>query len=121
MTLIPLDTSCQAEYADGYIHDETTHEDLSPYTGEHNIFNDILEKRPEAEHGKMVRFSVFYLNNRYDFDWTRLPDNARPIRFRHGFMTVDQSGNETSGWSGMQIGYQYNDENGSNQKVIQDL
>lgn len=121
MTPIPLDTTCQAEYADGFILDETTHDDISPYTGTHNIFNDILEKRPEAEHGKMVRFSVFYKNGRYDIDWTTLPDNARPIRFRHGFITLDDAGNEDRGWSGMDFGYQYLDENGKNIKEVQEL
>lgn len=120
MSQLPLDTSCQAEYEDGYVHDESTYDDVSPYTGINNIFNDILEKRPEAEHGRMVRFSVFYQNQRHDVDFTTLPDNARPIRFRHGFITLDNAGNEDRGWSGMQFGYQYNDETGKNiQEVVE--
>jgi hypothetical protein len=114
-----FDTSCQAQYADGYIHDETQHGDVSPYTGKHNILNDILEKRPEADHGRMVRFSVFYKDQRHDIDWTQLPDNARPIRFRHGYITLAADGSEEQGWSGMQVGYQYSDNDGKNvQKVI---
>lgn len=142
MTPVPLDSSVQAEYEDGYIHDETEHGDISPYGPfeemvqdyddngvglgtfstqriDKNILNDILEKRPEAEHGKMVRFSVFYRNSRYDIDWRQMPDNARPIRFRHGFLTVDEFGNEVSGWSGVDFGYQYTDADGKNiQEVI---
>ena len=119
--LVPLDTSVQAEYADGFIIDETEHGDISPYTGIHNIFNDILEKRAEAEHGRMVRFSVFYKDNRYDIDWTLLPDNTRPIRFRDGFITFDGEGTKTQGWSGCRMGYQFTDENGKNQQLVKEL
>lgn len=116
--MFPLDTSVQAEYADGYVHDETEHGDVSPFNPSQNILRDILEKRPEAEHGRMVRFSIFYLNNRYDIDWRGLPDNARPIRFRHGYVTLQQEQIVDKGWSGIDFGYQYNDENGKHvQKV----
>ena len=120
MTL-PLDTSVQAEYADGYIHDETELNDLSPYTGTHNVLNDIIEKRPEAEHGRMVRFSCFYNNSRYDVDWRNMPDNARPIRFRHGYMTLAANGSEETGWSGVDFGYQYTDNDGKNFKKVMNL
>ena len=122
MPRIPLDTSCEAEYADGYIHSETELDDISPFEEGKNIFYDILEKRPEAEHGPMVRFSVFYQNQRYDVDWTGLPESARPIRFRHGYATLHvATGEMESGWSGMSFGYQYNDETGKNVKEIVDL
>lgn len=121
MAKLPLDTSVQAEYEDGYIHDETEQGDVSPYTSVHNILNDIIEKRPEAEHGKLVRFSVFYKDQRHDVNWRDLPDNARPIRFRDGFITLDESGNETSGWSGCRFGYQYNDATGKNIKEVMEL
>ena len=117
---IPLDTSVQAEYEDGFILDETELGDENPY-GEGNTFTAILEKRPESDHGRMVRFSCFYEDTRYDVDWTMLPDNARPIRFRHGFHTVNAATGETvaQGWSGMDFGYQYNLEDGQNfQEVI---
>lgn len=121
MAHIPLDTSCQAEYADGYIHDETDLGDVSPYVDGKNIFSDILEKRPEAEHGQMVRFSVFYLNNRHDIDWRKTPDGSRPIRFRHGFITQTQGGYSEQGWSGMQFGYQYNNKDGKNVQEVVNL
>lgn len=121
MKTIPLDTSCQAEYADGFVLDETEHSDISPYTGVNNILNDILQHRPEAEHGRMVRFSVFYQNRRYDIDWRSLPDNARPIRFRDGWLKSYPDGTSESGWSGMRFGYQYTDENGRNIQEVQEL
>jgi hypothetical protein len=120
MTL-PIDSSCEAEYEDGYIHSETELHDISPFDNTNNIFNDILEKRPEAEHGRMVRFSVFYRNHRHDVDWRGLPENARPIRFRDGYLTIDQSGNEESGWSGCRFGYQFNDPDGKNIKEVKEL
>lgn len=121
MTQLPIDTSCQAMYADGFVLDETEHSDTSPYTGINNIFNDILEKRPEAEHGKLVRFSVFYKDQRHDVDFTTLPENARPIRYRHGFITLDNTGNSERGWSGMQFGYQYNLPDGTNVQEVKEL
>lgn len=118
--MLPIDTSVEAEYTDGFILSETEHGDVSPFTGVHNILNDILEKRAEAEHGRLVRFSVFYKNKRYDIDWTVLPDNARPIRFRHGFVTLDNTGASERGWSGIEFGYQYT-ENGKNIKEVKEL
>ena len=121
MPQLPLDSSCQSEYEDGYIHDETALRDVSPYVDGKNIFSDILEKRPEAEHGRMVRFTVFWRGQRLDIDWRGLPDNARPIRFRHGFHQWMSDGTEITGWSGLDVGYQYTDENRRNQQVIRKL
>lgn len=121
-TTIPLDTSVEAEYADGYVHSETLLGDVSPYDNEKNILNDIIEKRPEPDHGKMVRFSVFYKNQRHDIDWTKLPDNARPIRFRDGQRHRDMgTGADWSEWVGLHFGFQYNDETGKNIKQVMDL
>ena len=102
----PLDSSCQAEYADGYIHDETELDDTSQY-GTGNVFSDIVERRPEADHGRMVRFSVFWRGQRYDIDWRDLPENAWPIRQRHGYSHLSQAGEVLgSGWSGVDFGFQ---------------
>lgn len=120
--LIPFDTSCQAEYADGFILDETALNDENPYSTGGNTFRAILNREPEPEHGAMVRFSVFYKDARYDIDWTTLPDNARPIRFRDrsSFLTVNGQMGVTD-WEGMRFGYQYNDVDGHNHQEIQEL
>lgn len=119
---LPQDTSVEAEYTDGFNLSETEHGDVSPYTGEHNIFNDILEKRPEADHGLMVRFSCYYKDHRYDVDWTTLPINARPIRFRNASLSTEvATGAQTFCWLGVDFGYQYNDEHGINHKEIQEI
>lgn len=122
MPKAPLDTSCEAEYEDGYVHSETELDDISAFEDGKNVFYDILEKRLEPDHGRMVRFTVFYQNQRWDIDWTVLPDNARPIRFRHGFSTFNESGElVASGFSGMGFGYQWNDETGKNHQEIIEL
>jgi hypothetical protein len=121
---LPLDTSVQAEYADGFILDETEHNDVSPYPGDPpvNILRAILNKDPEPEHGKMVRFSVFWQNRRYDLDWQQFPDNARPIRFRDGNHSRDlDTGEEKFWWSGCRFGFQYTDEQGKNVQEVQGL
>lgn len=116
---LPIDSSVQAEYESGYVLDETTLEDKNPY-GEGNTFRAILNREPEPEDGKMVRFSVFWKNQRYDIDWTKLSDNARPIRFRHGYHTWNEDGTEEQGWSGVDFGYQAT-VNGKNVQEVQEL
>lgn len=120
-TMLPLETSCQAEYEDGFILDETELDDISAY-GDGNVFRDILERRPETEHGQMVRFSVFWNDRMYSIDWRKLPDNARPIRFRHGFVRTSVDGSlQERGWKGVDFGAQWNDEDGKNQKSVHEL
>lgn len=122
--IIPYDGSIEAQYADGYIHSETELDDTSPYLPDTaNVLNDILEKRPEAEHGRLVRVSCFYLNRRYDIDFTELPDNARPIRFKHmeRDMTSDGSFVSEVRMTGIDFGYQYTDEEGKNIQQVEVL
>lgn len=115
---LPLDSSVEAEYEDGFVLSETEQDDVALY-GEGNTLTDILNKRIEAEHGPMIRFSCFWENRRYDIDWTLLPDNARPIRFRHGYSAMHvETGIIESGYSGVDFGYQYNDQEGHNQQEI---
>lgn len=129
--IIPHDTSVEAEYEDGFILNETEQNDQSAYiemvivdgvpTGP-NTLNDILKKRPEVEHGRMIRFSVFYKNQRHDVDWTTLPDNARPIRFRDRSSWIDGQGRTgVTDWQACRFGYQYNDEDGRNQQEVMEL
>lgn len=118
----PLDSSCQAEYEDGFVLDETARGDVSAYVEGKNTFHDILNRLPERDHGGMVRFSVFWQDMRYDVDWTALPNNARPIRFRHGFARMSVDGDlQERGWSGVDFGAQWNDEDGKNQKSVLEL
>lgn len=119
--MLPLDSSVQAEYEDGFVLDETELDDTNPY-GEGNTFTAILNKLPEADHGPMIRFSCFWKDQRYDVDWTILPESARPIRFRHGFHTIAIDGSYSeSGFSGVDFGFQYNDEEGKNQQEVLEL
>lgn len=69
---MPHDTSVQAEYENGFILDETELNDVSPYNSQQNVFRAILDKSPEVINGKLVRFSVFWKDSRYDIDWTKL-------------------------------------------------
>lgn len=119
---IPVDTSIQAAYEDGFVLDETERGDVSLYEDHKNTLYDVIGGLPEAEHGRMVRFSVFWRNQRHDVDWTALPGNARPIRFRHGYSTMHLgSGEVRSGWSGVDFGYQFTDTDGRNVKKIEEL
>lgn len=120
--MLPLDTSCQAEYEDGYVLDETERDDVSSWVEGKNVFHDILNRLPEAEHGRMVRFSVFWKDRMHSIDWTQLPDSARPIRFRHGFARMSVSGElQERGWSGVDFGAQWNDPDGSNRQHVEQL
>lgn len=114
---MPLDSSIQAEYEDGFILDETELNDINPY-GDGNVFRAVLNRGPESEHGKMVRFSVFWKDKRHDVDWRDLPEDARPIRFRHGYYTQFPDGSHESGFSGVDFGYQYTKDGKNHQEVI---
>jgi hypothetical protein len=120
MLSLPQDTSCRAEYSDGFILDETELSDTNPY-GDGNTLRAILNKSAEEDHGKMVTFSVFYKNTRYDIDWESLPANARPIRFRDGASYLGIDGQESSEWTGMRFGFQYNDKDGKNVQQVEEL
>lgn len=117
----------EAEYETGYVHSNELY-DVSPYAlndrGElgPNIFNDILQKRPNAIHGKMVRFSLIGPEKRYDINWMGLPDNARPIYLRHMEHVFNPStGEKKTNMTSQSFGYQYNDEDGSNHKEVQEI
>lgn len=130
--VIPLDASCEAEYEDGFILNETEQNDISAYvecplvdgvpTGP-NTFDDILKKRPEAEHGPMVRFSVFFNYHQYDINWRDMPDSARPIRFRNKSGDYNEETGEMVNirlnW--LRFGYQYNDALGKNVEEVMEL
>ena len=117
---LPIDSSIEAEYEDGYVHSETELDDI-PQFGKGNVFTDILSRKLEADHGRMVRFSVYWKNERHNINWTMLPDNARPIRFRHGYNTLHVDGTVESGFSGVDFGAQWNDESGRNQQEVIEL
>lgn len=110
----------EAEYESGYIHRENE-SDRSPYIRDKNIFSDILERRPEAVHGKMVRFSLQLETERIDVDFTVLPDNARPIRFKHMEGDFRDGGLVESRCMGIDFGYQYTDADGKNQQEVYEV
>ena len=116
--MLPLDTSIRAEYEDGFILDETELNDVNPYGGSGNTFTAVINQLPVPEHGRLVMFSTFWHNSRYDIDWTKLPDNARPIRFRHGSMKSYPDGQIISGFSGIDFGYQYTGDDGNNHQEV---
>lgn len=116
-----LHGSVEAEFDDGYIHNETHLNDTSPYETGRNVFYDILHRLPEAHHGKMVRFSCFYDNKRYDVDFRGLPENARPIRFKHMERTFANGVWGSPVITRLDFGYQYTDTDGKNQQEVVDL
>jgi hypothetical protein len=108
----------QATYEDGYVltEDETDH---SPFDSNKNIFHAILNSRPCGIHGKMTRLVLVCDVNTFVIDWTLLPDNARPIRFKNmsrrflGTMPIEEPQvNSTD------FGFQYTSEDGNYQSVI---
>ena len=129
--MLPLDGSIEAEFSDGFILNETELNDVSPHDSKHNILRDILEKWSEPEHGRLVRFSVFWKNARYDVDWTTLPDNARPIRYKKNENSFNEEMQIDGTWVQVSepiyklvsigFGYQYTDENGQNVQEVKEL
>lgn len=112
----------QAEYADGYLHDELALNDVSPYAEGRNVFYDILERKPEPEHGPLKRLTLFTDGERFDIDWTRVPEGARPIRFRKMELDLVQTGEpQEARCVGVVFGYQYNDADGKNHQVVEEF
>jgi hypothetical protein len=118
---LKINGSIQAEYEDGFILDETDCNDISPHDSKHNIFRDILKKWSEPEHGKMVRFTMFYNNKQYNINWVGLPDNARPVRYKN--IEQDSIGARIIETRLMKVGfgYQYTDKNGKNIEEIEEF
>lgn len=117
---MPLDVYLEAQYADGFILREDE-QDHSPYNTGRNIFHAILNRKPELAHGAMVRYSLVTPAQTHSVDWANLPDNARPIRFKHiercsmGGQWVEEPRTVR-----IDFGYQYTDAEGANvQEVIQ--
>lgn len=117
-----LSVYVEAEYESGYIHRENE-SDRSSYVRDRNTFYDILEKLPCDVHGRMTRFSAVINDGetltQHDVDWTKLPDNARPIRFKHMEGTFLEGGVVDTHIIGIDFGYQYTDDNERNvQEVV---
>jgi hypothetical protein len=117
----------EAEYKSGFVH-SNEHADVSPYAvGEdgkiaQNVFNDILEKRAETIHGRLVRLSLIGTTKRYDIDWAELPDNARPIYLREMQHDLDSAtGTSTTLMTNQTFGYQYTGEDGKNYKEVSQI
>lgn len=116
-----LDVYIEAEYADGHIVREDER-DVSAYEPGRNVFYDILNRLPEAEHGVMTRFSLVCRRWTYSIDWKELPENARPIRFKHVECDFEPGGQPVGDARMMRVdfGYQYTDAAGNNfQEVLQ--
>jgi hypothetical protein len=103
----------EAEYSDGFVLQEDE-ADLSPYDAGRNIYHAILNRRPEIEHGKMVRFSLVLQDGILNVDFTTVPDNARTHLERH----MEREHDGESHWlgavicKGIDFGYVYDDEDG---------
>lgn len=114
----------EAEYKDGFIHRETE-EDKSLYEEGKNVFYDILHHLPEPEHGPLVRFEIIpeQPGEGAMIDWTELPDNARPIYYREMQLKFNVDGSMVDEPTVLRhvFGYQYNDEEGKNHKIIKEL
>lgn len=97
----------EAEYTDGYVHREDE-QDHSPYVSGRNIFYDIVNQLPEPIHGPMVRFSLIDVDQRWDLDWTTLPENAIPIRVKYFSRdSIDGVWIEDARVVGIDFGYEY--------------
>lgn len=119
---MPQDTAIEAQFADGFVLSETEQQDVSLFDQGKNTLSDVLSKKLEAQHGRMTRFSVYWHGKRYDVNWSTVPLNGRPIRFRDGQASLNTAtGEQTFDWVACRFGYQYNDLLGANKQVIQEL
>lgn len=114
----------EAEYKDGYVLSELDQNDKSLFVDGRNIFYDILNKLPEADHGPMVRLSLHVNKLLHNIDWTAVPENAKPIRFKTFAIERNFVTGETSDPMLQKIvfGYEYFDESlGKNVQKVQEI
>lgn len=110
----------EAEYESGFvlIEDERDH---SPYDAGRNIFHAILNQRPEQAHGKLVRLSLVGTDHTYSIDWTQVPASGRPIRVKHMEADLTLDGPSETRLTKIVFGYQYNDTDGKNVQVVEEI
>lgn len=116
------DIYLEAQYSDGYLVREDD-EDRSAYEDGRNVFFDILHGLPVAEHGPMVRLSLFTGRWTYSIDWRSLPAGSRPIRFKHMERDFSASGEPRGDprVARIDFGYQFTDEQGNNLQEVLNL
>lgn len=116
----------EALYESGYVlrQDDV---DRSPFDRDKNVFHAIKEHRPCEIHGPLVKLALHCPVNTLTIDWTVLPDNARPIWFKH--MQLEQvvgveDGTvleERLGVAGVDFGYQFNEPDGTNVQLVRKI
>jgi len=98
----------EAEYRDGYIHNEAKLNYQSLYKPlTESFFFDIYLKRPEKTHGRMKRWSMFYNGKRLDIDWSKVPSEAIPIRTKRYEVEVINKDEKLSRPRLIEIGFGY--------------
>jgi hypothetical protein len=124
----------EAVFADGFKY-LGNNADVSVVDPKRNVFFDIKEGL-HAQHGKLVKYTVHALfknaegnYGRHDIDFSKLPDNAKPIWFIK--READFEFDESNGKIGKQLaptrdilygfGYEFTDEKGELQKEIIEL
>lgn len=121
---MPYGALVEAEFEDGFVLTEDE-ADVSPYDEGRNVFHAILNGRPCAAHGQMVRWSLVTNGKTYSIDWKELWqfENPRPIYYRNMTRDFDAGGRPLTDPICLAhfFGYQYNAEDGSNVQEIQEI
>ena len=118
----------RAEYEDGFTLEGDGLELLSPFGHQEHIVRAIVNGRAtEAGHGPLVRWSLVpeHPGMRYDLDWKAIAHltNIRPVYFRRMQRTLSQDGRSDSGpmCAAHGFGFQFQDGNGENVQVIEEV
>ena len=104
----------KAKYQDGFILDEQKQNDVSLFDKKRNTFYDILNNLCEPEHGKLVELTLVLPDKISTIDWTTVPDNAKPIRYRTFEMNLN-TGEQSLLKTG--FGYEYLKDGKNVQKI----
>jgi len=97
----------EAQYKDGYILSEKEQNDVSLFVEGKNTFYDILNKLPEVEHGLLVKLKLQLPNDKLEIDWTTVPDNSKPIRYKSYEQDTNVETGQVSPIRLMKIGFGY--------------
>lgn len=105
-----LDIYLKAQFFDGFVVTEDE-QDRSHFDVDRNVFFDILNKLYVPQHGIMTELALVTPEHIFTIDWAVLPDNTRPIRFKHMERdSVDGEWTSEPRIMGVDFGYQYTEK-----------
>lgn len=118
-----MDIYLEAEYQDGYKHNQRDLRDVSLYMPGKSVGYDIRTHQPAADHGPLVKVTLYHPGGEHTLNWAALPEGAKFIFFKH----IERRFNAEQMWLeeprivGIDFGYEYKGEDGKTHKHVENI